>query len=98
MAWDTVHDYIRDPAGFEAHHRQWEALCGSMTSEQVSTNPIIYESDLRLTALEAVADAARAIVDNEGGCASGGWREGSAFLTLSQTVDAWLAVGKQREQ
>ena len=42
----------------------------------------------RLSRLEAVADAVRAVVDNESGCASGGWREGSAFLHLADALDA----------
>ena len=49
---------------------------------------------LREKRLEVVAIAAQAIVDNEGGCASGGWREGGAFLRLAETVDAWLVLEK----
>lgn len=35
MAWDTIHDYINDPAGFEAHHRQFKAQGGGIASGQV---------------------------------------------------------------
>ena len=38
--------------------------------------------------LEAVADVVREVIDNEGGCASGGWREGEVFLQLAAALDA----------
>ena len=41
----------------------------------------------RLSRYVDVVDAARAIVDNVGGCASGGWREGAAFLRLAAALD-----------
>ena len=33
-AWSTVQDYINDPAGFEAHHRQWKAQEGAQGREE----------------------------------------------------------------
>ena len=61
MPWDTIHDYINDPAGFDAHHKQWVAQGGDMSGGEVSTNPIICNGDMRLAYLEAIADAARAV-------------------------------------
>lgn len=69
MAWSTIHDYINDPAGFEAHHRQWQSQgrgagmpniveTGSMdikTTEKVGID--------ELAALREVADVARAYLD-----------------------------------
>ena len=49
----------------------------------------------QLAALRVIATAAQAIVDNDGGCASGGWREGAAFLRLAEAVDAWRALEKE---
>lgn len=49
---------------------------------------------VHLEILEAIADAARTIVDNKDGCASGGWREGAAFLALADAVDALEGYGK----
>lgn len=58
-----------------------------LRGEQVSTNPIIYESDLRLSALEAVADAARDVRT---------WAIGRVWVedpTCSKaTHDAWTAL------
>ena len=30
MPWNTIQDYINDPAGFDAHHKQWVAQGGDM--------------------------------------------------------------------
>lgn len=69
MAWNTVHDYINDPAGFEAHHRQWKAQ-GAHWHTAVSKAFQFCEAEQargaeqshdlsRVLALEVIADAAR---------------------------------------
>lgn len=47
--------------------------------------------------LEAVADVVREVIDNEGGCASGGWREGEVFLRLAAALDALDARRRTRD-
>lgn len=32
MAWNTVHDYINDPGGFEATHRRFKAATGGVNA------------------------------------------------------------------
>lgn len=50
MGWNTIQDYINDPAGFESHHRQWKAIA-----------PKGLADDDRVSKLEAVANAARTV-------------------------------------
>ena len=60
MPWDTIHDYINDPAGFDAHHRQWKAQEGEIKAE--ADHKTTWPWERHLCMLEAVADAARTVL------------------------------------
>jgi len=72
MSWNTIDDYINDPAGFDAHHRQFKAMENGMANEQILADSNVkpggnYVSGVGTLPpytrkLEAVANAARVVV------------------------------------